>query len=102
MNQRLLFPGCPEAIPAAPAAEQQAHLELVGDKIEGAILDFFAGRPIGFQFHAEDLLRFVGQSVDVSPDSPSRILRHLRRAGRLNYRVINRAGSLYEFLGGLQ
>jgi hypothetical protein len=31
-----------------------------------------------------------------APDSAGRMLRQLRKAGRLNYRVVDRANSIYE------
>lgn len=53
----------------------------------------------GEAFHAEDLRQFVMLFVNgqVAPDSPGRILRELRLEGRLNYVVINRRDSLYQF-----
>ena len=50
-------------------------------------------------FHADDLRRVViavhGWSAPASAD---RILRDLRRKGLLNYKVVNRRGSLYQAL----
>jgi hypothetical protein len=43
-----------------------------------------------------ELAEFVASAVQVAPDSPGRILRQLRRAGRVDYRIVNRAQSLYE------
>jgi hypothetical protein len=38
---------------------------------------------------------FVRPILNVAPDSPSRILRELRKQGRVDYIVVNRAASLY-------
>jgi hypothetical protein len=51
----------------------------------------------GEAFHADDLRRYVLTYADVAPDSPGRILRQLRQEGKLNYVVINRPQSLYQF-----
>lgn len=49
-------------------------------------------------FHAEQLRDYViAQAPDIAPDSPGRILRELRLRGKLNYVVVNRRQSLYEF-----
>jgi hypothetical protein len=54
----------------------------------------YAGR----HFHMEDLRRFVLREVPTTaPDSPGRILRELRSDGRLDYVVLNRRQSLYQF-----
>ena len=77
---------------------QAAHLARVSAKIADAVLAFCrarlaAGRP---EFHADDLLSFVGCRVQgLAPDSPSRVLRMLRREGLLDYAVLSRKDSLY-------
>lgn len=86
-------------LPLFGAAEQREHLERVGDNLAGPILLFcrqrlWGGRP---QFHMEDLRNHLRASgIAFAPDSPSRILRELRLAGRIDYRVVNRRASLYE------
>jgi len=54
----------------------------------------------GKQFHIEDLRRYVlefAPSGAIAPDSPGRILREMRLEGKLNYVVLNRRQSLYQF-----
>lgn len=52
----------------------------------------------GQTFHVEELRLFVtGRVPEIAPDSPGRILRALRLEARLNYVVINRRDSLYQF-----
>jgi hypothetical protein len=58
----------------------------------------FANDYAGKQFHVEQLRRYVRDyTPDVAPDSPGRILRELRLEGRLDYVVVNRRQSLYQF-----
>lgn len=51
-------------------------------------------------FHNQDLLVYVRTHIGeaIAPDSPGRILRELRQRRQLNYRVVNRRASQYEFL----
>ena len=66
-------------------------------RIAPLILDFHAMHP-GELFHAEQLRIYVRSfAPEIAPDSPGRILRALRLEGRLNYVVINRRHSLYQF-----
>ncbi len=48
------------------------------------------------QFHMEELRQWIG--ADAAPDSAGRILRLLRQRGVIDYKVANRAQSLYEIL----
>ena len=58
----------------------------------------FARLYAGHAFHAEELRRCVLiYEPEIAPDSPGRILRLLRQEGKLNYVVINRRNSLYQF-----
>lgn len=69
----------------------------VYSKIAPVIMDY-AGLYAGKAFHAEDLRRTVLlYAPEIAPDSPGRILRLLRQEGKLNYVVINRRDSLYQF-----
>lgn len=62
------------------------------------IVMMFAREHAGQQFHVEQLRRFVdAHAQEVAPDSPGRILRELRLRGSLNYVVLNRRQSLYQF-----
>lgn len=85
-----------------PIAEQARQKMRVGGRIGGIIIEFFQSHGKGKQFHAADLIEFVNDfsaaGEYIAPDSPGRIMRDLRRDGRINYRVINRAQSLYEIL----
>ena len=71
--------------------------ERVYSRIAPIIQDFRAEHPDG-TFHAEELRDYVIARVpETAPDSPGRILRELRLQGLLNYVVINRRQSLYQF-----
>ena len=60
----------------------------------------FADEHAGGTFHAEDLRIYVrDRAPEIAPDSSSRILRELRLEGRLDYEVLNRRQSLYQFRG---
>lgn len=70
------------------------HLGRVSERIAEAILAFCGNRT---EFHADDLRRYVREQVgEIAPSSPDRVLRELRKKGRINYRVKNRRESLYE------
>ena len=77
--------------------EQPAHLERVGGVIADAILGFCAKRLVAGkpEFFSNELREHVSQISPVAPASADRILRALRRAGRVRYVVVNRAKSLY-------
>lgn len=77
---------------------QHAQLRRVRERIEAAVLAYCSALSPPAQFHMEDLTAFVQARVPVAPDSPGRILRHLRQRKRLAYRVVNRKASLYELL----
>ena len=72
---------------------QKEHLERVGERISGAVLEFCAVRK---RFQMAELSDWVRERTGVAPDSPGRILRQLRSVGKLNYRVVDRRASLYE------
>jgi hypothetical protein len=48
-------------------------------------------------FHMQELTDHVMSEHRVAPDSPGRVLRMLRGDGSLDYTVLNRAQSLYQF-----
>jgi hypothetical protein len=77
--------------------DDKGERERVYARIAPLILDFhalFAGE----LFHVEQLRQYVRTQVpDIAPDSPGRILRALRLEGALNYVIINRRQSLYQF-----
>lgn len=75
------------------------HLDRVASRIGEVIVAFWRERVKSEepQFHARELLERVVEEAGIScsPDSPSRILRLLKRAGRVNYELVSRADSLY-------
>jgi len=69
----------------------------VYSRIAPVILTFAADHA-GQTFHAEQLRRYVlHHDPAIAPDSPGRILRELRLGGKLDYVVLNRRQSLYQF-----
>jgi hypothetical protein len=77
---------------------QSLELARVSAAVAGTILEFRSALHPQRSFHCEDLRRFVTERVpDIAPDSPSRILRDLRKKKLLDYRIIDRSASLYEF-----
>jgi len=76
---------------------QAEELARVYKQIAGVILDFAQAHPQGV-FHVEDLRLYVlDRFPTIAPDSPGRILRQMRQDGVINYVVINRRQSLYQF-----
>jgi hypothetical protein len=71
---------------------QDENLERVTERIAAPVLEFCGLRR---QFHMIELAEFVQARVGVAPDSPGRILRMLRQAGKVSYRVIDRRNSEY-------
>lgn len=71
----------------------------VRTKIEDIILSFYTHRMRTAHrgFHMTDLHEHVATAVAVAPASTDRILRMLRRDGKLDYTVVNRRRSLYRF-----
>lgn len=80
---------------------QAANLARVSDNIAHEVLWFCRNRFKGIAktFHSYELAAHVSSMVQCSPDSPSRILRALRLAGRVDYVVVDRARSLYRVVG---
>jgi hypothetical protein len=73
----------------------------VAKAIQDIILDFSEAqmkRPGNPPFHMKELTDHVATKVTVAPDSPGRILRLLKRTGFLDYKVEDRAKSLYRFV----
>jgi transposase len=74
---------------------QNKYLGRVEARLAEAIREYII-RP-GQRFHLSELTEWVRNRVgECAPDSPARILRHLRNTGALNYRCVSRAQSLYE------
>lgn len=79
--------------------KQDYNLGRVSEKIAEHILEFCRRKGKGTQFHMADLVAHVVSAVpDIAPDSPSRILRDLRKKSLLDYRVVSRSQSLYEIV----
>lgn len=77
---------------------QSAELARVSMAIGKSILEFRDSVGASCAFRCEDLRHYVTSRVpNISPDSPSRVLRDLRKKGALDYRVLDRRASLYEF-----
>jgi hypothetical protein len=69
----------------------------VFSRIAPIVLAFRSENP-GGAFQANALRDYViERAPGIAPDSPGRILRQLRSLGRLDYVVINRRQSLYQF-----
>jgi len=78
-----------------PVSNHAHQLGRVEARLAEAIKEYII-RP-GQRFHLADLTEWVRAKVgNCAPDSPARILRHLRSSGELNYRCVSRANSLYE------
>jgi hypothetical protein len=79
-------------------SRQTENLQRVGQKIGAAIMTFYEADPDA-AFHADDLRDSVrDQCGKVAPASSDRVLRDLRKKGKINYEVTNRRKSLYQFL----
>lgn len=81
--------------------EQAPQIDRVTSAIGGAILEFCRVRlRTGGEFFADDLRRYVTLTTPTTcaPGSPDRILRALRRAGRVDYEVISRKHSHYRVM----
>lgn len=81
---------------------QAASLKRVNTRISDAVLAFCDKRVARKRkprlFYMDELTRFVQRRMgrdNVAPDSPSRILRSLRQAGKLNYITMSHSTSLY-------
>jgi len=82
--------------PPRPPTEQEKQIKRVRGRIHRAILAFFDRLEVGEQFTMVALTREVASKVpSLAPDSPGRIMRLLRREGKINYKVVSRAQSLY-------
>lgn len=88
--------------PLPPRVETQAaHLARVSERIGEEILAFCADRLARneVEFVMAELQQHVAARIPgVAPDSPSRILRHLRHVGALRYELVSRRGSRYRVL----
>lgn len=81
---------------------QDENLERVATKIAPLVHDFCreiwsdAKRSLP-QFHMVELTAYVRRRIDgLAPDSAGRILRELRKRGRVDYKIVSRRDSLYQ------
>lgn len=84
--------------------QQATNLTRVESNIAPIVIAFLEGVQLqgcSQEFHLQDMQEYVAAKAGgvLSPDSPSRILRLLRRQGRIDYKVLSRRQSLYLFLG---
>lgn len=80
--------------------EQHENLERVTEAIGKTIIEFRTLVGLLHPFRCEEMRRFViNRYPHIAPASPDRILRQLRQQGKLDYQIVNRRGSLYEFTG---
>ena len=87
VEQYLLDPGASES--------QPRELKRVTGKIEAVVIDF-CSRNVGNVFNIKELEDYVRQRQQKSaPGSGARILRKLRKEGRVQYNVVNRRQATY-------
>jgi len=78
---------------------KNTELDRVSNKIKNLIIEFLRRVGKNNRFHMHDLQQYVCVRTSAAPDSPSRVLRSLKSSKAVKYKLISRAGSLYEFLG---
>lgn len=79
----------------------QPYLEKVSARIGRAVMHFYFNRLANgaLNFHADELRNWVIAEVAIAaPASADRILRDLRQRGQLNYVLVSRTKSLYQFV----
>lgn len=78
--------------------EQATNQRRVTAAIEKHVLDYLRARNVGERFHMSYLTAYVTTVTGgyVAPDSPGRILRQLRKSGRVSVAMVDRAKSTYE------
>lgn len=78
-------------------SQHEPNLERVESRIGASILRYFAEYAPGYQFHVEELRKWVLDETGIlAPASADRVLRDLRQKGLLDYHVVNRRQSLYQ------
>ena len=96
MNQRSLFDIFRRKT-TDPQTEQEQQLERVSGNIAPHILEFRRIMTDSI-WNATALHTFVRERrAGTAPASADRVLRDLRKRGHLNYKIINRRKSLYQF-----
>lgn len=77
--------------------DQQKQLNRVAQNIGDLVRRFVVERYDTIpQFHIRDLVEFVTRETPSAPTSPDRMLRKLRKDGFCEYRIVDRANSIYE------
>ncbi len=77
-------------------AEQLAQIERVKSNIAPLILAWFDGKKPGDEFYISEPTLYVWKTAPwVAPDSPRRVMAALKAEGKVHYRLIDRARSLY-------
>jgi hypothetical protein len=89
VQQSLFDPGAKET--------QRRELERVATKIDKIVHEFCSAR-VGLEFTMAELHSYVNTRTTSAPDSAGRILRLLRREGKIRYSVVHRADSRYKVL----
>ncbi len=79
---------------------QNTNIARVRAELEPAIRDYHSVLQNHNPFHAQDLRDYVDEFTSNvhAPASAQRIMQLLRRAGVMDYEVINRRKSLYQFV----
>lgn len=73
------------------------QLQRVEKNIATVVTEFMATH-VGKEFHASELRGKCALELgfaNVAPGSPDRVMRSLRQQRRINYKLVNRAKSLY-------
>lgn len=73
-------------------------LQRVKKKLDQHVLDFLAQRIATNEraFHSRHLLKYLTKvKAYYAPESPARILRELRKSGKVRYTLLSRSDSLY-------
>ena len=78
---------------------QQEQLNLVKNNIGDLVLEFVQQRS-DRRFYMRELHDFIFVRTQTAPASPDRILRQLRREGKINYKVLDRRASCYLLIEG--
>lgn len=81
--------------------DHASNLERVSARIACVVVKFWHARSASAEpeFHAHELVADVLRvAPGTAPDSPSRILRLLKRERRINYELVSRRKSLYRAL----
>jgi len=78
-----------------PVSSDQQERARVRSRIEVLVLEFCRQQG-GGMFFMNELNWYVWRRVRTAPDSPGRVLRELRREGRVHIKLVSRSRSLYQ------